>query len=63
MRFYILTLEERQAIEDWLDGKEIDSIRTIAYRGRKYLPQLQGDVKLLVRFLVKYGAFKKEDSN
>jgi len=52
----ILTAEEREEIQQWMraDGAKETHIRTIATRGRKFMPQLRRDLALLERFVTAY---------
>jgi len=59
MRFKILTAAERRAIERFFKDREKDAektglLRTLALRSRKYLPSLEGEVRLLRQFLAEY---------
>ena len=52
----ILTAEEREEIQQWMraDGAKKTHIRTVATRGRKFMPQLKRDLALLERFVAAY---------
>ncbi len=52
----ILTAEEREEIQRWMrtNGAKETHIRTIATRGKKFMPQLKKDLALLERFVAAY---------
>jgi len=52
----ILTAEERLVIKRYIakDGVKEDAIRKIAYRARRYMPQIEADIGLLERMLERY---------
>jgi hypothetical protein len=52
----ILTPEERSEIQRWMkaDGERKSHVRTIATRGRQFVPQIRKDLELLERFLQAY---------
>jgi hypothetical protein len=52
----ILTSEERATIKKFLtaDGAKEHRVRNIAYRARKYMPQVEADLVLLHKLLNRY---------
>jgi hypothetical protein len=52
----LLSSKERRQIEAYLrqDGNKNINIRQLAFRARKYLPQIRGDMTLLEKLLSRY---------
>lgn len=52
----ILTAEERLVIRKYLakDGAKEDAIRKIAYRARRFMPQIDADLALMRKLLERY---------
>jgi hypothetical protein len=57
MRTHVLTIKERRKIQEYLkkDGERDPSVRQLAARGKRNLPQIEQDLELLHLFLKRYG--------